>query len=61
MNGAIGMSDIEGKAAWVAAREAGAERVSTQIFTDSESNLLQNSDLCFIRVNRWLNLSGLTD
>ena len=34
MNGANGMSDIEGKAAMEAAREVGAERVSN---TDSET------------------------
>jgi hypothetical protein len=34
MNGANGMSDIEGKAATATASEAGAERVSTQMLTD---------------------------
>jgi hypothetical protein len=49
MNGANGMSDIEGKAAQVAASESGGERVSN---TDEESSDFDRKHLCksvFIR------------
>ena len=45
MNGASGTSDIEGKAARVAASEAGAERVSTPMDTNEDRQ---------IRVYSWL-------